>query len=144
MCDEVGQMIKRVNRDRIQGHTDVSSLFMTAKNERAAMLMKAVLEKRRYLFALLLAGLLYVGSYCSLSACGEYCFSQSGRVRYSFGLSISDISIWHPRFLQWQRFTTVRGEKTTRGNFLGYAYSPLIAIDRSFVHPTEQLIARDR
>ena len=102
--------------------------------------MKARRKIRRYLFTVLTAVLLYVGSYCCLSVSGEYYFGQSGRVRYGFGLSFSDISIWHPRFLQWQRFTSVGGEETTRGNILGYIYCPLIEFDRWLVHPTEQLL----
>ena len=95
---------------------------------------------RRYLLTLLAAVLLYVGSYCCLSASGGYYFGQSGRVRYGFGISVSDVSIWQPKFLQWQRFTNAGGEETTRDNFPGYVFCPLIAMDRWLVHPTEQLI----
>ena len=108
------------------------------KLESAAM--RAPRKIRRYSLAALGVVLFYVGSYCCLSASGGYCFGQSGRVRYGFGLSVSDISIWHPKFLYWQRFTNVRGAKTTHGNILGYVYCPLIALDRWLVHPTEQLI----
>ena len=94
-------------------------------------------RKRRQVFlTLLVAALIYIGSYCCLSACGEFQFSQSGRVHYGFGLSVSDILIWQPKFLQWQCFTNTQGEESTRGNLLGYAYCPLIAIDRWLIHPT--------
>ena len=102
--------------------------------------MKSPRKIRRYILGFLATALLYVGSYSCLSASGGYYYGQSGRVRYGFGLSVSDISIWQPRFLRWQRFTNVRGEKTTRGNFLGYVFCPLIVVDRWFVHPTSQLI----
>ncbi len=98
---------------------------------------------RRYLFAVVAGLLFYIGSYSCLSLSGQYAWSQSGRVRYAFTLSVSDISIWQPKFLYWQRFINVKGEKTTRGNFVGYVYCPLIMLDRWWVHPTERLIARE-
>ncbi len=94
-------------------------------------------RKRRQVFlTLVVAALIYIGSYCCLSACGGYHFGQSGRVRYGFGLAVSDIVIWQPEFLRWQRVSDTRGEGATRGNILGYAYCPLIAIDRWLIHPT--------
>lgn len=81
----------------------------------------------------------YPGSYIALSAAGGYYFSQSGRTRYAFGLSVSDVSVWHPAGVYWEPFVDSRGDETSRGTELGYFYSPLIRIDRTFVHPTEQL-----
>ena len=102
------------------------------------MKMSARMKRGVLIFA---AGvLLYLASYCCLSGLGEYRFSQSGSVRYTSGLSVSDVSMWHPKFLRWQRFTTVRGESTSQGNAFGCFYSPLIIIDRWLVHPTARLI----
>lgn len=85
--------------------------------------------------------LAYLGSYALFTVGGGYYFSPSGQARYSSGLSISDVSIWHPRFLYWEPFKNIQGESTSRGSTLGYYYSPLIAIDRYSFHPTQQFFA---
>jgi hypothetical protein len=102
--------------------------------------MKLPHRVRSWLKALVFSFVCYTGSYCCLSACGDYYWAQSGRVRYNFGLAVSDFSMWHPKFTRWQRFTGFRGEEITRGNTLGYFYCLMIAIDRWLVHPTEQVI----
>jgi len=94
---------------------------------------------RRSLVILFLALVVYVGSYCCLSACGGYYFGQSGRVRYNFGFAVSDVSMWHAKFTRWQRFQNNRGEEVTRGNTLGYLYCPMIILDRRLVHQTRPL-----
>jgi hypothetical protein len=88
---------------------------------------------------LLVVLILYIGSYCVLSALGENRFGQSGRARYgSTGFAASDIVIWYPKFLSYQAdFMGVSSEIRTRGNGLGYFYSPLILLDRKLVHKTE-------
>ena len=100
--------------------------------------MKTPCKIRQYLLTLFAVLLLYVGSYCCLSANGEYYFSQSDRFHGQiYGMAVGDINIWHPKFLYWETFTTVLGERTTRGNFLGYVYCPMIMLDRWLVHSTE-------
>ncbi|MGZ0168065.1 MAG: hypothetical protein ACKVHE_00755 [Planctomycetales bacterium] len=89
---------------------------------------------------LILALAVYVGSYCCLSACGDYYWGQSGRLRYNAGFAVSDVSMWRARFTRWQRFKNLRSEEITRGNTLGYFYCPMIIVDRWLVHPTTQLI----
>ena len=88
-----------------------------------------------------IAVFVYVGTYAYFTSAGQYYFSQSGKVRYSFGLSACDVSIWQPRFLDWQPFQNVYGQSTSRGSTLGYYYAPLIFIDRLWFHPTRTLIA---
>lgn len=88
--------------------------------------------------------LAYVGSYAYFTACGAYYFSRSGQLRYSSGLSVSDVSIWYPQFLYWEPFRDIEGTSTSRGSTLGYYYSPLIAVDRYWLHPTQQLLPDDR
>lgn len=85
---------------------------------------------------------IYVGIYCILSYYGGYYFNQSGKVRYrSMGLSVSDISTWNPKGGRYQaRFKNIKGKYVSRGNDLGYIFSPLIMIDRKYFHPTETLI----
>ena len=102
--------------------------------------MKSRRKHRQVFLRLLATTLIYVASYCCLSACGEYQFGESGRVRYGFGLSVSDLSIWQPKILRWQRFTNTRGEEATRGNIFGYLYCPLIVIDRWLIHPTKRVL----
>ncbi len=81
--------------------------------------------------------LAYVVSYCVLSLLGGYYYNQSGEVRYSGGLAATDLVMYQPRFLGWQpRFRRVDGTYTSRGNTLGYFYSPMIYLDRRFVHRT--------
>ena len=102
--------------------------------------MKLRCKLRKSSLLVLAVALIYVASYCCLSAPGGYQFGQSGRVRYGFGHSVSDILIWQPQYLRWQRFTNMRGEASTRGNILGYAYCPLIVIDRWLIHPTKPVL----
>jgi hypothetical protein len=98
--------------------------------------------RTRVLMALALMAL-YVGSYAWFSALGGYYFSQSGRLRWKgIGLSVSDVVIWHPKFVQWQPFLNIYGEHTHRATLLGWFYSPLIVADRGWVHPTEELFDR--
>ncbi|QDT44102.1 hypothetical protein Pan241w_42080 [Gimesia alba] len=99
-------------------------------------------DRRKLLRESLIAALVffvsYVGIYITLSCLGGYYFSQSGIYRYrSIGLSVSDISIWNPKGCRFQaRFKNIRGEYVSRGNELGYFFSPLIMIDRKWFHPT--------
>jgi hypothetical protein len=102
--------------------------------------MKTGRKRRQVFLTMVVAVLIYMGSYCCLSACGGYQFRQSGRVRYGFGLSVSDVSIWQPKFLRWQRFTNTRGEEVIRGNIFGYLFCPLIVVDRWLIHPTERVL----
>jgi hypothetical protein len=76
----------------------------------------------------------YVASYLCMSAAGQWTFSQTGMRRYSFGLSVSDIIRWQPAVAYWEPFHDIGGAQTSRGNLIGYLYSPLIRVDRAFVH----------
>jgi hypothetical protein len=79
----------------------------------------------------------YVGSYAILGALGGYRFDQSGMVRYEIGPAASDLEMWHPKYAWYQdHFETIDGKRTTRGNALGYFYSPLIKLDRMLIHKT--------
>ena len=87
----------------------------------------------------LVAAVLYVGLYAALSSSGSYVFSQSGRLRYGFGLAVSDQGLWRPCGVRWQRFCDIYGWNSSRGNILGYFYSPLILLDRAVIHPSRDL-----
>src|SRR5438045_1903486 len=77
----------------------------------------------------------YCGSYIALSAHGGWYFSQTGKLRYDFGFAISDVERWFRAWAQWEPFRDVYGNDNSRGNVQGYLYSPLIRIDRAWVHP---------
>jgi hypothetical protein len=81
--------------------------------------------------------LAYVGSYVALSAAGDYRASQTGKLRYSGGLSVTDVDHWQPHFMWWEPFHDVYGKDTSRGDLLGYFYSPLIRVDRAWRHPSK-------
>ncbi|MBL8815492.1 MAG: hypothetical protein JNL58_05650 [Planctomyces sp.] len=95
-------------------------------------------QHRKQVFAIALH--VYVGSYVYFTSAGEYQLRQSGKIRYSFGHPVSDVSIWQPRFLHWQPFQDIYMQSTSRGSMLGYYYSPLIIIDRQWFHATRTLI----
>lgn len=85
----------------------------------------------------------YLCSYTVLSFLGSYVPAHSGHLRWDFGLSVTDIRIWHPYAAHWQSYSNSKGEKTTKGDLLGYLYSPLILIDRALIHPTEYYFPTD-
>jgi len=79
----------------------------------------------------------YVVSYVILSLCGAYEFGQSGKMRYSFGLSVSDIEQWQPRFVRCRIFQQVDGTRTLQANPLGYVFAPAILLDQKLFHRTK-------
>jgi hypothetical protein len=100
-------------------------------------------NKRKIAISLVASLVAYVGIYVILSAQGQWAGSQTGNLRYETGLSVSDMVEWRAKGCWFQAgFTNVSGEKTCRGNGLGYFFSPLILIDQNFVHKTQYLIAQ--
>ena len=87
---------------------------------------------RRVVLALVLLLLLYVVSFALNTYSGGYWDrpERDGHDRYSFGLSMSTAVLWQPRFGYWTPF---------RSDWLGTFYSPLIRLDRKFLHPTRYL-----
>jgi hypothetical protein len=94
-------------------------------------------KRRRWLaiIACALTVLLYLGSYIAMSARGEWIYSQTGKYRYSFGWAMSDVIRWDPAAAHWEPFRDIYGKDVSRGTPLGYLYSPLIRLDRRFIHP---------
>jgi hypothetical protein len=84
----------------------------------------------------------YVASYVVLASRGDWHASQSGRLRYSFGFAVTDIVRWQPACADWEPFRDVYGHDASRGNVLGFFYSPLIRIDRAWFHPDRQLFTK--
>ncbi len=72
---------------------------------------------------------LYIGSFALNSYYGGYWnkLERDGRDRWAVGLSMPTAILWQPRFGYWAPF---------RADLLGTFYSPLIRLDRSFVHVT--------
>jgi len=87
-----------------------------------------------------LSAAIYLIAYVVLSHYGAYMLTQSGEVRWGFGLSASDIEQWQPRFVLCQRFHNIDGGTSLRANPLGYIFAPLVLLDQSFVHKTAHLI----
>ncbi|WP_298859154.1 hypothetical protein [uncultured Gimesia sp.] len=104
--------------------------------------MKLSKPVKATLLGIVISTAVYVGTYIALSFFGGYYFNQSGKVRYrSMGLSVSDISTWNPKGCWYQaEFKNTKGISVSRGNDLGYLFSPLIILDRKYFHPTVILI----
>ncbi len=96
-------------------------------------------RRARLPIAVLLLLVVYIGSYAALSAAGGRQMSQTGKLRYGFGLAVTDVERWQPAWAYWEPFRDVSGEDTSRGNFPGYIYSPLIRMDRRLFHPDRNL-----
>lgn len=81
--------------------------------------------------------LLYLSSYSLLSFNGKYHPSRSGTHRWNLtGLAVVDQTMWFANGVFWQPFQNVQGQKTYQATCLGHFYSPLIRLDRAFVHRT--------
>lgn len=113
--------------------SDIQGLRHMSKEKKQTRQRYIILKRITFLF------LVYVGSYCIMSALGAYMPSQSGLVRFHSGLSATDIHVWFPRLSYGQLYVNVNGKCTFRGNILGYVYAPLILFDQAFVHKTIKL-----
>jgi hypothetical protein len=87
-----------------------------------------------------LVPVVYIGAYVELAANGGWYLSQTGKLRYHFGFSVSDVERWGPAWARWELIRNVSGEDTSRGNPQGYFFSPLIRLDRLWVHPDHELL----
>ena len=95
--------------------------------------------RRRMIILFTMAGI-YCGSYTALSASGGYFVSRSGKLRYKRSMAVSDCIVWHPKWLYWEPFLNVSGQKTSHGTVIGYFYLPLLHCDRKWVHPTKNIV----
>jgi hypothetical protein len=90
----------------------------------------------RITFVIFVFTVVYVISYLPRRSSEGYQITQTGNLRYVTGLSVSDFMQWNPVGCWWQpRYNHVDGKVRSRGNMLGYFYSPLIAVDRKFNYP---------
>ncbi|WP_269539484.1 hypothetical protein [Cerasicoccus fimbriatus] len=81
----------------------------------------------------------YFGLYLTASLLGKYQPWQNGETRYAVGLSITNEMVWQPKGMEFHKRQTIDGQIEYSGNFLGYLFSPLIALDRQAFHATQQL-----
>jgi hypothetical protein len=103
------------------------------------------MSKRLRVVLMLAAPLVvYVGSYIILSARGGWYWSQTGKLRYDFGFAASDVERWFPAWAHWEPFRDIYGRDTSRGDLQGYIYSPLIRLDRAWVHPDREVFPATR
>jgi hypothetical protein len=86
--------------------------------------------------------LVYIGSYVILSARGNWYWSQTGKLRYSFRLAVTDVERWQPAWARWEPFRDINGDDTSRGNLQGFFYSPLIRLNRAWVHRDRLIFMR--
>lgn len=102
-------------------------------------------NRKRLAIALAALPVVYVGSYVALAAGGAWTWSQTGKRRPSpTALSVADVQRWQPRWARWEPFRDVYGQDTSRGNALGYVYSPLIRLDRAWLHADRELFPATR
>jgi len=75
-----------------------------------------------------------------MSAQGDYIWTQSGELRWNFGLSATDVAQWKPRFAFAQKFRNIHGKYIYRSDILGTIYLPLILLDQKYLHKTVRFI----
>ena len=82
---------------------------------------------------------LYIGSYAIFSYFGSYLPTQSGTVRYDFGLAVTDVQQWQPKFIYGHLFRTIDEKLTYHGNTMGIVYAPLVILDQKYIHRTQYI-----
>jgi hypothetical protein len=92
--------------------------------------------KRRIIFGLGVALILYIAAYALLSAMGKYEPSQTGQVRWGFGLSVTDVEVWRPKFVHLRVWRGIDGKMQAQANLLGWLFLPLEIADRRWCHPS--------
>ncbi len=98
------------------------------------------LNKKQKIALCILAITVYLGSYTVLSMCGEYQITMSGEHRYLGGLAMMDMYKWSPYGVTCEIYRGPNERKEIRGlNILGVLYSPLVWIDRKYIHKNESL-----
>lgn len=95
----------------------------------------AKLNKKQKAALCILLIAIYLGSYIILSMRGEYQMTMSGKRRYFGWLAMMDMCKWTPYGVTCEVYIGPTGEKEIgRLNFLGALYSPLVWIDRTYIH----------
>jgi hypothetical protein len=79
---------------------------------------------RRIGFFSVILLLSYLGSYLALAANGGWYWSQTGKLRYSFGFSVTDVERWFPAWAHWEPFCDIHGEEISRGDLQGFFVRP--------------------
>ena len=101
-------------------------------------------KRRKIMVVILCFIVIYMVSYCTLSFFGKYVPGQSGNLRYSVGLGVTDIARWQPKFIYGGLYCPIGKDNATYfGNILGYFYAPLVLVDQKYFHKTQSLIDPD-
>jgi hypothetical protein len=85
----------------------------------------------------------YCGSYCVLSAMGDYRIDMTGKRRYWGTVAWMDCWHWQPKGCYMRTYIGPGGDRTTTFSGLGSIYAPLILLDRRWVHPSQYLDPAD-
>jgi hypothetical protein len=86
-------------------------------------------KTRRFILVVLGVVMVYVGTYVANSWMGGYWLKpeRDGKDRNTLGFSLHTAIQWQPRYGYCTAY---------RSDFLGSLYSPLVALDRAWLHPT--------
>jgi hypothetical protein len=95
---------------------------------------RAFHQRKSFPIAAVLA--VYLVSYSILSANGQYRARPSGEHRFAFGLAMTDLSLWCPAGMSWERRKSDSGEYIVDADQVGWLFLPLIAADRQWIHRT--------
>jgi hypothetical protein len=78
----------------------------------------------------------YLIVYPVFSINGGYALVQSGKIRYKFGLSVSDLFEHMPYAMWYHERLTIKGKWVTDRDLGGWIFGPLIRLDRRYWHKT--------
>ncbi|TWT63442.1 hypothetical protein [Rubinisphaera italica] len=118
-----------VNDSQIDSSTDVESDDINKEPARTKFF-----ERKTFKIAFVL--LIYVGVYSILSANGQYYGRPSGELRLDSGWAITDLYVWFPAGIIWERRKSISGDYIIEADPFGWFFLPLIVADRKWVHPT--------
>ena len=93
------------------------------------------ISKRRILVVIAFGlFLFYIISYLILSQTGSYVLPTSDASESVVYHSYE----WQPKFILWHKFyDRIENKTSTKANFLGYFYSPLLILDQNFIHKSK-------
>jgi hypothetical protein len=86
----------------------------------------------------------YFLGYVLNSYFGSYRWTASGHSRRAFGvptlISSLDTKTWFPAIGGFDVYLTIHGQEATRGDLVGYVFSPLIRLDRRYFHRSRRVM----
>ena len=117
---------------------DDSQIDGSTEVESDAIIMESARIKfyERKIFKIVFVLMMYVGVYSILSANGQYYGRPSGERRLNSGWAITDLYVWFPAGIIWERRKSISGDYIIEADPFGWLFLPLIVADRKWVHPT--------